>query len=63
MNNTARFALIAATAMLASCSTIKYNALEKVGIHKRDLLISNVETLRKTLRKSSRMRSSSSAAW
>lgn len=46
MNIATRVALIAATALLASCSTIKYNALEKVGIHKRDLLVSNVEDTR-----------------
>ena len=30
----------------ASCSTIKYNTLEKMGIHKRDLLVGNVEDTR-----------------
>lgn len=35
-----------AVAMLASCSTVKYNTLEKVGIHKRDILVSNVEDAR-----------------
>ena len=28
------------------CSAVKYNALEKVGIHKRDLLVGNVEDAR-----------------
>jgi len=46
MNIFARVVLIVATAMISSCSTIKYNALEKVGIHKRDLLVSNVEDTR-----------------
>lgn len=32
--------------LAAGCSTIKYNTLEKIGIHKRDLLVSNVEDAR-----------------
>ena len=32
--------------LLASCTTVKYNALEKVGIHKRDILVDNVEDTR-----------------
>lgn len=32
--------------VLAGCSTIKYNTLEKIGIHKRDLLVDNVEDTR-----------------
>lgn len=32
--------------LLSSCSTVKYNTLEKIGIHKRDLLVSNVEDAR-----------------
>lgn len=32
--------------LLAGCSTIKYNTLEKIGIHKRDLLVANVEDTR-----------------
>lgn len=31
---------------LSGCSTVKYNTLEKLGIHKRDLLIDNVEDTR-----------------
>jgi len=31
---------------LSSCATVKYNALEKIGIHKRDLLVANVEDAR-----------------
>ncbi len=31
---------------LASCSTVKYNTLEKFGIHKRDILVGNVEDAR-----------------
>ena len=37
---------VAAIVVLSGCSSIKYNALEKVGIHKRDLLIDNVEDTR-----------------
>jgi len=37
---------IVAVIFLSGCTTIKYNALEKVGIHKRDLLIDNVEDTR-----------------
>jgi len=38
--------LAGAVVILTGCSTIKYNALEKIGIHKRDVLISNVEDTR-----------------
>lgn len=38
--------LIAGLFLASGCSTIKYNALEKVGIHKRDLLVGNVEDTR-----------------
>ncbi len=38
--------LIVSAVVLAGCSTIKYNTLEKVGIHKRDLLVGNVEDTR-----------------
>jgi len=31
---------------ISACSTIKYNALEKIGIHKRDILVGNVEDAR-----------------
>lgn len=41
------FLLISITLLLlSSCSTVKYNALEKVGIHKRDILVGNVEDAR-----------------
>ena len=33
-------------ALSAGCSSVQYSALEKVGIHKRDLLVSNVEDAR-----------------
>jgi len=41
-----RAAAIALVFVLSGCTTIKYNALEKVGIHKRDLLVDNVEDTR-----------------
>lgn len=42
-----RHLLIAGLMVLGTgCSTVKYNALEKVGIHKRDLLVDNVEDAR-----------------
>jgi len=31
---------------VSGCSTVKYSALEKLGIHKRDLLVDNVEDTR-----------------
>ena len=34
------------TVLLCSCSTVKYKSLEKVGIHKRDILVSNVKDAR-----------------
>ena len=39
-------AMATAVLVISGCSTIKYNALEKVGIHKRDLLVDNVEDTR-----------------
>ena len=42
-------ALVAAALVAAcapGCSSVKYNALEKVGIHKRDLLVGNVKDAR-----------------
>lgn len=38
--------VLATAAMTAGCSTVKYNTLEKVGIHKRDILVSNVKDTR-----------------
>ncbi len=35
-----------AVVLIAACSSVQYSALEKVGIHKRDLLVSNVEDAR-----------------
>ena len=32
--------------VFAACATVKYNTLEKFGIHKRDLLVDNVEDTR-----------------
>ena len=37
---------LAAVLALGGCSSIKYNTLEKIGIHKRDLLVGNVEDTR-----------------
>ena len=38
--------VIMALALIAGCSSAQYAALEKVGIHKRDLLVDNVEDAR-----------------
>jgi len=38
--------LLATTVMTVGCSTVKYNTLEKVGIHKRDILVANVKDTR-----------------
>ena len=46
MNFLIRVAAVAAVVAISGCSTIKYNTLEKVGIHKRDILIDNVEDTR-----------------
>lgn len=46
MNVIIRAAMVAAVVAISGCSTIKYNTLEKVGIHKRDILIDNVEDTR-----------------
>ncbi|MFK7995506.1 MAG: DUF2959 family protein [Granulosicoccus sp.] len=46
MNFSIRAALVAAVVLLTGCTAIKYNALEKVGIHKRDLLVENVKDTR-----------------
>ena len=47
MKNTATtFCVCVAVTLLTACSTVKYNTLEKIGIHKRDLLVSNVEDAR-----------------
>lgn len=41
-----RAAMVAAIIVLSGCATVKYNALEKVGIHKRDILVDSVEDTR-----------------
>ena len=46
MNVITRIAMVAVVVAISGCSTIKYNTLEKVGIHKRDILIDNVEDTR-----------------
>ena len=38
--------LLASSVALVGCSTVKYNTLEKVGIHKRDILVANVKDTR-----------------
>ncbi len=38
--------VIMSLALLAGCSSVQYSALETVGIHKRDLLVDNVEDAR-----------------
>jgi len=38
--------LLASVGVVAGCSTVKYNTLEKVGIHKRDILVANVKDTR-----------------
>lgn len=38
--------LIAAVSVAAGCATVQYAALEKVGIHKRDVLVDRVEDAR-----------------
>lgn len=46
MNFINKAVLVAAAVALSGCTTIKYNTLEKVGIHKRDLLVDNVKDTR-----------------
>lgn len=41
-----KLVLAVAVVLISGCSTIKYNTLEKVGIHKRDLLVGNVKEVR-----------------
>jgi ElaB/YqjD/DUF883 family membrane-anchored ribosome-binding protein len=41
-----RTLLLATATITVGCSTVKYNTLEKIGIHKRDLLVSNVKDTR-----------------
>ena len=38
--------LAMAIVLLAGCATVKYGTLEKIGIHKRDLLVGNVKDTR-----------------
>ncbi len=38
--------VVGTIALLSSCSTVKYKSLEKIGIHKRDILVSNVKDAR-----------------
>lgn len=46
MNLGKKVVYVLAAVTLAGCTTIKYNTLEKIGIHKRDLLVGNVEDTR-----------------
>ena len=46
MNFFIRAAIVATVVAISGCTTIKYNTLEKFGIHKRDILIDNVEDTR-----------------
>jgi len=47
MKDTLRISIaVGLTVLLSACNTVKYNTLEKIGIHKRDLLVSNVEDAR-----------------
>jgi len=39
-------ALVALGFLVGGCSSLKYNSLERIGIHKRDLLVGNVEDTR-----------------
>ncbi len=45
--NIAKVSLVAlALGLLSACTTVKYKSLEKIGIHKRDLLVANVKDAR-----------------
>ncbi len=46
--NNAKIALtgLFVTLLLSGCASVKYSAFEKIGIHKRDLLVGNVEDTR-----------------
>jgi len=46
MNRTYLVIVSLSFALLSSCSTVKYKSLEKIGIHKRDLLVANVKDAR-----------------
>jgi len=46
MNRTSVLVYSVSLLLLSSCSTVKYNTLEKIGIHKRDILVSNVKDAR-----------------
>ena len=42
----ALFALLLAPPLLGGCASVQYSALEKVGVHKRDILVDRVEDAR-----------------
>ncbi len=46
MRLNSKIVLFTSLILSAGCSTVKYNTLEKVGIHKRDILVSNVKQTR-----------------
>lgn len=46
MQRFSRAVAMASLVVLSGCTTIKYNTLEKVGIHKRDILVDSVEDTR-----------------
>jgi len=42
----ALFGMLISVFMLSGCASVKYSAFEKIGIHKRDLLVDDVEDTR-----------------
>lgn len=46
IKNTLLAVAVVSVVSVAGCTTVKYNTLEKIGIHKRDLLVGNVEDTR-----------------
>ena len=46
MNRQISMLCVAAALALCACSSVKYSALEQVGIHKRDILVDKVEDAR-----------------
>ena len=46
MNRYTALSILLPLSLLAACSTVKYEALEQVGIYKRDILVDRVEDAR-----------------
>ncbi|MCG8494689.1 MAG: DUF2959 domain-containing protein [Enterobacterales bacterium] len=46
LTNSSKIVLLMSCLMLTACQTAYYNAMEKVGIHKRDILVDRVEEAR-----------------